>query len=354
MLSTDRKLRVLHLLRELNPSGMERMLVSAASDFSRLGVRGFVVGQGRKHPFADELQRAGYAVTLLNGPVTGRHSRRQLRKLVRQEQIDVIHVHTEGDYLRTVLACVAAFGSQRPCIVRTVHNVFDARGRWFLSRWIQAAVADRFVRAIIAPSPDVTANEHRFGRNTRTILNWVDDAFFAVGARRDAGARAPFTPLLGLLVGNCSAIKRHGLYLQAAIAAGHSVMHLGSEERSGDAERKFLNDLEASGQLFTRGVKSPVAALGRADYFAMPSSVEGMGVALAEAIVSGVPCLVSASPGLHWAHGIPGVVMVPDTPEAWQKAVLSPPTEAVVSPFDFTSARGASEYVGVYRTAVRP
>lgn len=354
MFCTDPHVRVLHLLGELHPSGMERMLLSAASDFSRLGVRGFVVGQGREHPFAGELQRAGYAVTLLNGPISGHHSRRELRDLVRREQIDVIHVHTEGDYLRTVLVCVAAFGRRRPRIVRTVHNVFDAHGRWFISRWLQAVVADRFVRAIIAPSPDVTANERRFGRHTRTILNWVDDEFFAVRRRREAAVQNPFTPAVGLLVGNCSAIKRHGLYLQAADAAGHSVMHLGSEVHSDQAEREHLDELHETGYLLARGVHSPVAALGSADYFAMPSSVEGMGVALAEAIVAGVPALVSAAPGLHWARGIPGVVQVQDTAEAWRAAVRSPPTDTVVSPFDFSSLRGASDYAAVYRRVVLP
>ena len=56
-------MKVVHLLASLRPSGMERMLVSAAPGTSpQAGVESVVVGQGLDHPFAGELRDAGYSV----------------------------------------------------------------------------------------------------------------------------------------------------------------------------------------------------------------------------------------------------------------------------------------------------
>lgn len=344
-------IKVLHLLGPLRPSGMERMLVTAAEHFQAENVQNIIVGQGANHPFAHELERAGYEVHAIEAAGSSLMNALAFRRLVRDLKVDVIHIHTEGNYLRTVLAARAALGI-RGTLFRTVHSVFDASGFWRMRRFLQALVADRLVTSLIVPSPDVAANERSMLRQTQVIFNWVDDRFHSIKAVRQSNRRNVGDPPIALLVGNCSTIKHHELALEALSASGHRLIHLGDERDASQHERNLLDTLERSGQLVERGVLLPYHALIRADYFMMPSRHEGMSVALAEAIVAGVPALVNDVQGLQWASQIEGVSMVSDDSLAWSNAVnkwnrdlntLDQPAP------DLSAARGAREYAEAYR-----
>ena len=347
--------RVLHILGPLRPSGMERMLVSAADDFRNEGVVAHVYGLARGSTFTDELRQAGYEVML--GVPVGRSlsAARALRRIVTERQIDVIHIHTEGNWLQTVLASRLAVAGRRGAIVRTVHNNFLASGRWFASRRMQSMLGDRFVHAIVAPSPDVAEQERSIGRECQVIFNWVDDRMTALRDRREPrplGARAEHA----VIVGNCSDIKRHELALEAIWASGLQVSHIGDEGGASAEELEWLRRFGEANRLVWRGTRPPDDALIDGDIYCMPSRFEGFGVAFAEALVAGLPCLVSDSPGLRWARAIDGVQLLPDDTAAWEVAleespVDSPPT--LPSGVDLSASRGAHEYAALYRAVLR-
>lgn len=345
--------RVLHLLGPLRPSGMERMLVSGAPHFDALGLAGVVVGQGDEHPFSDHLRQAGYEVRTM-GPVgISLRNALALRRLVTEQSINVIHIHTERNYLRTILAARLALGT-RGGIVRTVHNVFDASGRWKTSRRLQALVGDRLAAAVVVPSPDVQENEKRIGRKTRVIYNWVDDRLFTISEQRANRKREDGGVLVGLIVGNCSPIKHHELALRALAESDSVLIHLGDESDASAEELRLLAELENSGRLLGRGVRPPDASLVEADFFLMPSRHEGMPVALAEALVAGLPALVSDAAGLRWAGGIKGVQCLAQSDDAWSFALTewgrSVPDVADLD-IDFSAVRGTNEYADLYRSA---
>jgi glycosyltransferase involved in cell wall biosynthesis len=345
--------KVLHVLGPLKPSGMERMLASAASHFRDENITNIILGQGNHHPFADELRASGYDVRIVNSVGTSWGDMWALRKLVRELAIDVIHIHTEANYLRNAIACRTALGA-RGGLIRTVHSVFDARGLWRIKRLIQASVADRLLSSLIAPSPDVAANESKLGRRARVVYNWVDDRFFAMSEARGDRARTVDDTPLALIVGNCSEIKNHELALRALSTSTHLLIHLGDESGASAEELALLQDLDKDGRLLLRGVHSPDAALRRADYFMMPSRHEGMGVALAEALVAGLPALVSDVPGLGWARGMNGVSILAENEKAWVISLESWQNETASTEslaIDFSAARGAHEYADLYRTA---
>jgi glycosyltransferase involved in cell wall biosynthesis len=348
-------LRVLHLLGELRPSGMERMLVSASTGFRANGIRTYVVGQGTENPYAQTLEEAGLNVHILTLGILSRAGRKQFAALIASERIDVVHIHTERRYLFTVGAVLAA-SRGRVRIVRTVHNVFLASGRWFISRLIQAAIADRFVGCVVAPSEDVARNERRLGRSTRLVYNWVDDRFFELRKVRELTQtdRDQRERRIALVVGNCSTIKRHELAIAAVQNADHDLIHLGSEVHAEEQELALLTSLATRGRLADRGIKPPDAALLLADYFVMPSRHEGMPVALAEALVAGVPVFATSAPGMQWSKCAGGVTLLPAQDEAWYDAIQGDlmPTSSVVSPIDFSAERGVQQYVEIYQMLV--
>jgi glycosyltransferase involved in cell wall biosynthesis len=340
---------VLHLLGPLRPSGMERMLVSAASHFRSENVTSVILGQGPDHPYADELRAAGYDVRIMPAVGDSLRSALALRSLAKDLNVDVIHIHTEGNYLRTALASRLAVG-WRGRVVRTIHNVFDAKGFWKLSRIVQSILADRLLSALVAPSPDVAENEKSIGRNAQVIFNWVDDRLYSIKETRKSRERgAP----LALIVGNCSQIKHHELALLALQNTHYNLIHLGDEVGASDEERTLLEELAVAGRMVGRGAMPPDFALKQADYFLMPSRHEGMPVALAEALVAGVPAFVTNVPGLKWASGFPGVTVLSESQRDWEAALSVPVHVSVqneVLPIDFGAARGAKEYAQIYRS----
>lgn len=343
-------IRVLHVLGSLRPSGMEKMLLTADAHFRAEGIENIILGQGDHHPFENDLRAAGHDVRLLKPVGNSVRNAKDLRTLLHELNVDVIHIHTEGNYLLTTLACRWALG-RRGAIVRTIHSIFAANGIWRIRRFLQAVVADRFVGALIAPSPDVASVEKSILRRPKVIFNWVDDAFFTIAAQRKSRRGGQSLTPLAVIVGNCSEIKNHELALESLSASGHNLIHVGDETGASKKELALLQSLDDTGRLLGRGVQPPQSALLRADYFMMPSHLEGMGVALAEALVAGVPALVMDVPGLQWAKGIRGVSMLPEQPSTWGRAaealVADEPGGGAALP-DFRAARGARDYAVLY------
>jgi glycosyltransferase involved in cell wall biosynthesis len=340
------RLRVLHILGELRPSGMERMLVSGAASFAGMDVVGHVLGVGTHHPYESELRAAGYSVSTTREALWATGGQEFFKQVLSEVQPDVVHLHTEGNYLRNVLAIKRADRSLP--IVRTVHNVFAARGSWFVRRFAQAAAADRLVAAVVVPSHDVAINEKRFGRSVRIIYNWVDRHFFEVAAARASEAR-PGSPAPVVIVGNCSWIKNHDVVLEAALLGRLPVAHVGSEEHAEPSERRLLEELERAGLLMSRGPGDPTPALLVGSVFAMPSLNEGMPVALAEALVVGLPAVVADAPGLRWSGSEPGVITLSRAqPEAWAAALRTASRDNENLTVDFHPRRGTAEYAEVY------
>lgn len=330
---------------------MERMLVTAADYFRRENIRNVIVGQGQDHSYEEQLREAGYEVRIADSIAGSFAGARSFRRMVRQLDADVVHIHTEGNYLRTALVARFALGL-RGGLVRTVHNVFDARGKWRVTRLLQALAGDRAVNVVIAPSLEVAINERNNLRRARVVMNWVDDDFYRVQEeRRQVHGGSDGVPV-AVIVGNCSAIKHHELALTALRRTNHRLIHIGDESGASGEERSLLEFMEKEGRLIERGVHSPRSALLKADYFMMSSRHEGMPVALAEAIVAGVPAFVSDAPGLRWARDVDGVVLVPADEDAWLRVVRewrSGGARSVTSRLDLSAARGAREYSEIYR-----
>lgn len=340
-------MHVLHLMNTLQPSGMERMLQSGAAYLASSGVRSTLLAQGQAHPYAQQLREAGFAIRTVPPLRTARGALAYSRMLA-EVDADLLHVHAESAFAVSVLLA----GLVKPAmpIVRTVHNIFDQGGRARLSRRTQSLVADRRVARFIAPSPDVQEIEERFGRNLTMIYNWVDDSYSASAA---AGSPDQAT---AVIVGNCSPVKNHAVALEALSRRKYKIHHFGSETDAPSDETRILNDLEEKGLLLHRGQGDPLEAMRSASVFVMPSLREGMGVALAEALSVGLPCLVSDVPGLQWAKGLEQVVSVEPTPEAWRAAVAQlPAVDARAQPAalpDFSARRGIEQYVAVYMQAL--
>ncbi|ALV42385.1 hypothetical protein AU252_15535 [Pseudarthrobacter sulfonivorans] len=347
-------MKIVHLMGALKPSGMERMFVSAAEHFRDAGLDTLIVGQGTEHPFAPELESAGYQVAAVPSLRTAAGAK-AWATLLKSEKPDLIHIHTEGAFGLSTLAAKVAL--PKTPIIRTIHSYFRPQGKALLSRRAQAFVADRFVKQFIAVSPDVQDNERAFKRDPTLILNWVEDRFFTL---RDVRTNLPKSEAAAaVIVGNSSHIKNHALALRAVKASSLDLYFHGDETGATAEEKAILDGLQAAGRLRHRGVSDPAESLLKASVFLMPSRHEGMPIALSEALVAGVPAIVNHAPGMMWAKEFPNVMKIGANQAEWNRALeifglpdFRAQLQPAPAPLDLSARRGVGELVTAYRSAV--
>jgi glycosyltransferase involved in cell wall biosynthesis len=339
---------------------MERMLVSAAPYWQETGWQAEVVGQGNDHPFADDLTTAGYNVRYVRSLRTTA-GLGDLARLLRATRPDVVHIHTEEAH--GPVSLVARGTLPNVGLVRTIHNVFNFRGVTVARRRLQNTMARLVGTYHVAPSWDVADNERKnWSLNCKVIENWVADEF-SHDMHSDRRSITAETPLRVAMVGNCSDVKNHQMVLRSALALPRVVVvHVGGILAATQEEQVLVRQLEGQSRLEMLGARTDVAAiLHGSQVFAMPSLHEGMPVALAEALCTGLPCLISDAPGLHWAASEPGVLVARDGSD-WIKLLgrlsqdetfISSSTSAAQADSArqrerFSARRGVTEYAAVY------
>jgi len=294
-------MRVLHILVQLRASGAEQMLRVAAPYWRAEGLELHVLETSAEPGhFTEALEDAGYHVDRL--PLQRRPSDiTALKNFMRQGGYDVVHVHPEGaDLIPVVAARLAGV----PAIVRTVHHIFPYQG--YLrqrKRWER-----RFTRALgthhICNSKSGSKNERETLQNPHTLVfNWYDDEHFQPptrsqreAARRSLGVEGDRKVFVS--VGGCAACKNHDLILRALMQVPE-VLYLHSGPEPDDSERRLANELGVGAQVRFLGVVPDVAdVFHAADGYLMPSTIEGFGVAAAEALGCGVPVILSDRPAL--------------------------------------------------------
>lgn len=343
------QMKVLHLMNGLHPSGMERMFVSAGAYFAENGVDSVIVGQGDDHPFKEQLKDANYRVRTI-AHLKRLAGMRAFVRLLLEEQPQVVHIHSEGSY--AVAAILARAAIRRVVLIRTIHNVFQPSGLAAVKRRLQRLAADWLIGEFISVSPDVQRNERRFGRSSTLIYNWVDDRFFEL--RKVRLTRTVEDESSVVIVGNSSPVKNQLLALEAIRSLPVKLYFHGDERGANPQEVLILDALQKERRLLYRGTGDPAPSLLASSLYAMPSKHEGMSIALAEALVVGVPAFINDAPGQSWAAKFPGVTVLEDDLDLWIRHLgpfLSGSTrveESVDLPIDLSAERGAREYSATY------
>lgn len=302
--------RVLHVLYNLDRSGMEMMLLNSRTEWMRQGYQCDVLATAPVvGPLANRFRADGFGVFHLP-------FRSRVALLPRLDFIwrffhlcrggyDVVHIHAEGG--SALFAVIARLAGVR-CIAVTPHNTFQfagpLRGRKFLERLLVRMLGGRYGMI----SEGVAACEwKRFRNRGARIWNWLDTEQFRtptpaerISARQTAGVRTDDFVLLS--VGNCNAAKNHTAILCAIALLPRSLrllyVHVGREESDG-FERKLAASLGTQHRVrFVGSLGELRPFLWAADAFVMPSLHEGLGIAALEAVASGVPLICSQTDGL--------------------------------------------------------
>lgn len=304
------KIRVLHILHELHPSGAEMMLYNAYPywendcDCTIMGT-GKIIG-----PFAGRMKEQGYEV--VHVPTVGEGKSAKLVHLkafyqyMKENKYDVVHIHRES--LAFEYALIAKIVGCRN-ICRTVHNNFPHQGlqrriksgtRWMMRHMLHV----RF----IASSDGVAENEKRVFGNIcdETIYNWCNNGKFVfqdADKKRQKKAEAGLEDKLVIVsVGNCSRVKNHELLLRAIAKMKQKdrlcYYHIGFDAQETQKEENLAEELGIADAVQFLGSTNPMPCLEMSDLFVMPSLFEGLSIATLEALFTGMPMLLAEVPGL--------------------------------------------------------
>ena len=296
----------LHVLNELRPSGMEKMLESSSALWPREGWKVVLVGTGLHHTFVEELRVAGYEVFLLP-KIKSIKGFMQLASLIRSVKPDVLHNHSESCH--GLISLMSRCTRPRTPIVRTIHNCFKFSGRVRVQRILQHYLESFCGVFRVSVSSDVQFNERSEWKVSSTVIeNWmdpkrVDELHFQdfLEVHRES--------LRVCVVGNCSSIKDHAFALQVINEFDQiELVHIGESAGMEQTEKILLDSIEQRGRLLHDGPTDKVLGFFKdSDLHIICSKHEGAGVVVIESVVLGLETWVRDVPGLRWAFGLPGV-----------------------------------------------
>jgi phosphatidyl-myo-inositol alpha-mannosyltransferase len=257
---------------------------------------------------------------------TGFGLRRQLRAILRQEQIDVVHVHGGLNPVLGLVAPHAADDLDIP-VVATFHSWFKRSALIATFRRPLQRRLDRHGAAIAVSQPVIEAHAHYFKADWEIIPNGVDTSFFRPQPRLDSPAPDVGSRLLFL--GRLD--PRNGL--DTILAAMPSVV-----AQFPDVHLTIAGDgpLRPVYQRMARAIGRQVTFVGRvngnrpkyyssADLYLCPTTKASFGITLLEAMACGTPQAVSDITGFRElvGEGSEAVLVSKDDPVAWAKAIIT-------------------------------
>ncbi len=326
-MASDRRTRVLWLSKGLGQGGMERLLVTHArlGDRDRFDYRAAYLVD-RPHSVVAELEQLDVPVHRL-GP--GPAWPLQVLSLVRQEGIDVVHVHSPS--VAAEVRPVLRIGAPRVRIVYTEHNRWD---RYATPTRLANRATYGLDHRTLAVSDDCRSSvTPRLRRRVRTLTHGIDVPAVAahrsdrVEVRRELDI-ADDIVVVGT-VANLRAQKNYPLLLRTAAevtAARPDVRFIAAGQGPLEHELARLHDELGLGDRFRfLGFRADVHRVMSAfDLFCLSSDHEGLPVAVMEAKALGLPVVATDVGGLREAvtDGVDGRLVPAGDGGALARALL--------------------------------
>jgi glycosyltransferase involved in cell wall biosynthesis len=307
-----RRPRVLQVITKLDLGGAESVAIDLVGalhgqvDFAVFGVMALAESSPVGRDMAERLAR--WKVPFASG--TAGHFKKggvlvaawKLARAVRRFRADVVHLHTETPELTYAVATVLAPSLRRTAVLRTVHNC-ELWIEWHtLGRWVTERLANGTALAVSQAAADADAAIATGKRRPRpaVVVNGVVPPP-QTAPRRDGPYRllfaARFVPAKGSDL--LPAILREAHARTARRDVEVTVAGTGPQE---EALRAALANVAPG---WTVEVVPPIEQLGQRlgewDGVLMPSRFEGLGLLAIEALMAGVPVVVTKARGLDEA-----------------------------------------------------
>lgn len=311
---------ILHLFVTLPMGGAENLLLSILANLDPERYRSTVCCIRNKDLLGAEVMARGFPLVelgLLNKGGWDQRIVTQLKNLIRQHQIDLVHSHL---FHANLYGRLAASGTKIPAIA-SIHNTYNDKRKWH-RQLINYFLARRST-AIIAGSEEIKQDIVRFDRVDPTLIEIIPNAVdlslsASTLSKQESRARLELTPenlVLGS-VGRLEKQKGHYHLIEAMpqITAEHpqAILLLVGSGREETALQAQALALGVEKNIRFLGTRRDLGDLFRAmDLFVMPSLWEGLSLAMVSAMAAGLPIIATDVGGVGevLAHGTCGRVV---------------------------------------------
>ncbi len=283
---------IIHVIDSLGTGGAETLLVNANIRLS--GFRHIIVYLRPPLDYVEQLRGVHIYCLNFNGWQSMPRCVPALRRFIKENNAELIHSHL---YYSTIIARSACPRNTK--LVSTYHNVlYDSRGSNYsvLYRWIdRLTYQSRFITLSVS---EVVRNdlEKHIGikKNSFVLYNYVEENFFNRNRLHDSNT------IRIISVGNLKPQKNYRWALEALSPWLKDNSNIVWEIFGDGPERTVLEEIIRRNGIDNVQLKGKVKnvedVIMHYKLFFMPSQWEGFGIALAEAMAAGLPCLASELP----------------------------------------------------------
>lgn len=305
-MSTPAPIRILHVLGQLNPGGVENWLRDVLRRLDRAAFRSDVlVHAASPGAYDDEVKGQGARLFSCPHPQTPSYRRRFRDLLARHGPFDVVHSHVHHF---SGVVCRLAYQLGVPGRIVHSHTANTVGTRRLARRayeWVMCRRIADYATFGLATSgaADRALFRGAAARVPRKILPCgIDLRPFEPETDRSEVRRELGLPPHSFVVGHVGRFvpeKNHAFLLRVAaeLAARRPETRLvlvGDGPLRGATEREATRLIPGRAHFLGRQADVP-RLLGAMDAFVFPSRVEGLGLALVEAQAAGVPCVAAES-----------------------------------------------------------
>jgi glycosyltransferase involved in cell wall biosynthesis len=368
----DGRLTIAHVLTSLAIGGGERVALMLAAAQVRQGHRVMVVSL-EEQPDGElvaSFEAAGVRVCRFRKrPGLDLRLTRTLWSFFRREAIDVVHTHNPLPLVYATLAAKAA-GAR---VVHTKHGPHPDRAHRIWLRRLGALATDAFVAVSEDTASFATELREVHPDKLSVVQNGIDLSCFRPDAERRQRQRTAWgldsaSFVIGT-VGRMAPVKNHALLLRAAaplLGARCRLVIAGDGPERANTEA-LARKLQIAQWVHLLGAIDDIpSVLSAFDLFALSSHVEGLPLALTEAMACGLPTVATSVGGVPQVvdDGRTGLLVRPDDERAFRAALAklkdAPLLRSALGAAgrsraqrEFSSTRMLREYGQLYRPGDR-
>jgi glycosyltransferase involved in cell wall biosynthesis len=289
--------RILHIVSSLGVGGMERMLLQLSTAQQKAGNRVSVLAL-RPGALEQEAAERSIRARVLSSDAGRLHRSLEAIRYFWEENADIVHVHNPTSLQYAVLSKLVS----HPAIVVTIHGDHDTHARLgssFEWRFTSATVivSDAAIKTLRLPA--------HAGRLT-VVRNGVAAAAANVENRADARTElSAGDACVGIMVARIDGRKGHLTLLKSLSAANDpsgvpvTVWIVGDGSARAETETEAARLGLGHDRVRFLGRRSDIdRLLEGADFFVLPSDIEGIPMSILEAMAHGLPIIASNVGGI--------------------------------------------------------
>ena len=285
---------ILHIIDSLGVGGAENLLVNANVHLS--GFRHVVVHLKAPNVYQDLLKGTRSYHLSFRGWNNLLSAIFKIRAIIREEQVDLIHSHL---YYSTIIARLACPSDVR--LISSYHSLlYDPANHSQYSKkllWLdRLTYRKRYFHIYISQAvKELVSKSIKAYQNYEVLYNFVDDYFFQNETKNydNKGKKIKI-----VMVGNLRPEKNYASVIKALAGIKYDFqLDIYGEGRERPNLEALIRHYQLEDRVNLMGQTSDLhKILPKYHLYIAASRFEGFGIALAEAMATGLPCLISDIP----------------------------------------------------------